>query len=177
MNVVRRRPSRVVVFAIGISLLVHAVLLPFVHAPAAARTPKAQPPAIITLRHVPRPPKPRPTPIPPPATPRPVVARPAVVPRHVHVVHVAPHDAVVTQAVSPDRPQSAIDEDAVGRVVVEVQLSRDGSVVHAGVHTSSGFASLDRAAVEAAAHARYAPASDGCETIAGTYLYVVDFTE
>jgi protein TonB len=88
-----------------------------------------------------------------------------------------PHDAIVTQAVTPDRPQSAVNEDAVGRVVVEVQLTREGSVAHASVRASSGFAALDRAAVGAATQARYAPASDGCEAIAGTYLYVVDFSE
>jgi protein TonB len=239
----------VVFFAIGLSLLVHALLLPLVHAPAVARTPKEQRASIFTMRHAPLPPTPRPTPVPPRATPHPVVAHPAVVRKRTYVVHVTPprtnpksstqiattsskllaartgpggslgdphaapglvadgpiaatgapqsdatpvetpapiaskpcpaepHDAVVTQAVTPDRPQAAIDEDAVGRVVVEVQLARDGSVVHAGVHTTSGFASLDRAAVDAAAHARYAPASDGCEPIAGSYLYVVEFTE
>ena len=88
-----------------------------------------------------------------------------------------PHDATVTQAITPDRPERAADIDAVGRVVVEVRLARDGSVAGASVHQSSGYASLDNAAVDAAAHARYAPASDGCEAIAGTYLYVVDFSE
>ncbi len=238
-----------VFFAIGLSLLVHALLLPLVHAPAVARTPKEQPASIFTMRHASLPPTPRPTPVPPRATPPPVVAHPAVVVKRTYVVHVTPprtnpkssaqnattsskllaaqigpggplgdphaapglvaagpivatgapqsdatpveapapiaskacpaqpHDAIVTQAVTPERPQAAIGEDAVGRVVVEVQLARDGSVVRASVHATSGFQSLDRAAVDAAAHARYAPASDGCEPIAGLYLYVVEFTE
>lgn len=251
MNALRRRPSRVVFLAIGLSVLVHALFLPFVHAPAAAQTPKPQRPSIITLRRTDARPTPRPTPAPPPSTPRPLVtrpilARPTVASRRAHPVAVTPprttwsaratgtsakslalsggtgepdgdpnaavgpasagpvvateaaqvaatplttpapavtktcpsqpHDAVVTQAVTPDRPEGAMDADAVGRVVVEVDIAADGSVTHARVHASSGYASLDRAAVDAAAHARYAPASDGCEAIAGTYLYVVEFS-
>ena len=247
MDAPRRRPSRVLFIALGLSVLAHAILLPFVRLPAGAEAAKPHEIDRFTLHS--RPPA-RPKPTPPPPTPRPIVVRAVVAPKHPRVVavvpphartmststqsHVAaytrlavsggagahgdpgpsieqpgngapeatseplveatplttptpmpiesrcpgePHDAIVTQAVTPDRPQSAAQEDAVGRVVVEVQLARDGSVAHASLHKSSGYASLDTAAIDAAAHARYAPASDGCEAISGTYLYVVDFSE
>jgi TonB family protein len=88
-----------------------------------------------------------------------------------------PHDAIVTNAVTPERPAIAQEQGAAGRTQVRVDLSPTGSVVSASVARSSGNTALDTAAVEAARQARYAPASDGCRAIGGSYLYTVDYTE
>jgi protein TonB len=88
----------------------------------------------------------------------------------------APHDAAVIEAVTPERPQIADAEGATGRVRVRVDLAASGAVVAASVYASSGNAALDAAAVVAAEHACYAPASDGCKSIGGSYIYVVDYS-
>jgi protein TonB len=48
-----------------------------------------------------------------------------------------------------------------GRVVVRVLISVDGVPQQAEVHQSSGFARLDRSAVEAAMRSRYVPLKRG----------------
>jgi len=113
-----------------------------------------------------------------PGTPAPVETAQPVVPTAAPPACTQPdRDARVVNPVTPDRPAAAAELGAFGTVDVRVTLAADGSVVSTAIEHSSGFASLDAAAKDAAARARYAPALSKCAAAGGTYLYRVDFTE
>lgn len=67
----------------------------------------------------------------------------------------------------PAYPALARRRDEQGRVVVRVQVSASGAVLAASVARSSGFATLDDAAREAAQGCRFIPASRDGRPVAG----------
>ena len=76
----------------------------------------------------------------------------------------------------PDYPPVCAQEGITGRVVVEITIGPDGSLVSAAVGQTSGFPCLDEAALAAAKESTYeAPEVDG-RAATKTYLIVYDFT-
>lgn len=61
----------------------------------------------------------------------------------------------------PEYPASALRAGIEGRVVVRVELTRDGRVASATVHASSGHEALDEAALAAVRRWRFEPISEG----------------
>jgi TonB family protein len=104
------------------------------------------------------------TPAPPTPTPRPACAIPNA-------------DARVVDKVSPEYPDSARMNGAVGEVDVKVSLSPTGAILHASVYKSSGNAALDFAALAAAKASSYAPEVAECRNVGGDYLFHAEFTE
>jgi len=81
-------------------------------------------------------------------------------------------------AVMPAQPVLPVDARALhvgGAVLVEVDLDETSAIVDARVVRSSGFASLDRAAREAAFKSQFRTETYACRAIASTYRYVVTF--
>jgi protein TonB len=113
------------------------------------------PPAPVTNTAPPAPAAPTPT-------PKPACAQPHV-------------DATTTNPVTPDTPEMAKQQGATGTVQVKVSLSPTGSIVSATVYKSSGFPSLDQAALQAAKQSAYAPEIDNCMKVAGDYIFRADF--
>ncbi|MGH7728378.1 MAG: energy transducer TonB, partial [Vulcanimicrobiaceae bacterium] len=99
----------------------------------------------------------------PSPTPKPTCANPTA-------------DATLTNAVSPDYPDIARQEGAVGTTQVEITLDASGAVTNATVYKSSGNQALDRSAVAAARASSYAPQIVNCQKVAGSYLFRADFT-
>ena len=60
----------------------------------------------------------------------------------------------------PEYPQSAVDRGSRGRVILLVEVGRAGEILEIGVEASSGDPELDAAAVEAARHWTFRPATD-----------------
>jgi TonB family protein len=84
MNAVRERARNFLAYGFGISIAVHLIVLPFVHAPATA-TEEEHVPRTVRIDHIPTPP---PTP-PPTPTPKPTV--PPTPPPREHPPTPAPH--------------------------------------------------------------------------------------
>lgn len=59
---------------------------------------------------------------------------------------------------SPEYPDSARKDAIEGRTVVKVLIDVDGSVAQVEIDTSSGYAALDSAALDAAKNAKFKPA-------------------
>jgi TonB family protein len=81
-------------------------------------------------------------------------------------------------AINPAQPILPVDARALhvgGGVLVEVDLDETSAIVDARVVRSSGFASLDRAARDAALKSQYRTETYACRAIASTYRYVVTF--
>jgi len=81
-------------------------------------------------------------------------------------------------AVAPAQPVLPVDARALhvgGGVLVEVDLDEKSAIVDARVVRSSGFASLDRAARDAALKSQFRTETYACRAIASTYRYVVTF--
>jgi len=116
------------------------------------------PPAAAAATGIPATPAPTPSP-----TPKPQCAVPNA-------------DATVTQKAEADYPDIAKQQGAQGTTTVKVQLDAGGSLVGTSIYKSSGFNSLDQAALSAARSSRYAPETVNCVKTAGFYLFVVDFT-
>ena len=93
---------------------------------------------------------------------------------------VAPDTAAVGIAAThstPDYPALARKMGEEGRVLLRLAVSADGAVTGASVEQSSGFADLDRSAVDwVIAHWRYKPATQGGAAVAGTARAVVVFS-
>jgi protein TonB len=78
--------------------------------------------------------------------------------------------------VAPEYSSICIDQGATGRVIVEVTIGPDGSLVSATVGQTSGFACLDDAALAAAKESTYTvPEVDG-RPATERYLIVYDFS-
>jgi TonB family protein len=58
---------------------------------------------------------------------------------------------------------------------VEVTLDATGAVIAVSVHKYSGFALLDRAAIDAARATEYTPEIVDCVKTAGRYIFRADF--
>lgn len=83
--------------------------------------------------------------------------------------------ASIVGHVPADYPPLAAEQRLSGTASVRVDLARSGAVQKAIVAKSSGSASLDQAALEAARQQKYAPQIIACQAIAGSYLIDVDF--
>jgi len=75
----------------------------------------------------------------------------------------------------PAYPTLARKRGMEGRVVLRVQVRRDGAVQSVDVEQSTGFALLDRAARAAALRWRFAPAMRGNTAVDGEVLVPFDF--
>jgi protein TonB len=76
----------------------------------------------------------------------------------------------------PNYPALARALNQTGRSTVMVTLDADGAVADVAVYRSSGFASLDQAALDAARGTQYAPEIYRCKPVDGKYLFVAEFT-
>lgn len=66
---------------------------------------------------------------------------------------------VLVKQVAPVYPEDARAEGIVGRVVVMLTISKDGSVINPQVRESSGDIRLDQAALDAVAQWQFKPAT------------------
>ncbi|MCB9831758.1 MAG: energy transducer TonB [Planctomycetes bacterium] len=66
---------------------------------------------------------------------------------------------------SPRYPRQAVTRHLEGRVILIVDVDRDGRVLDVVIETSSGHDILDRAAVDAVEDWRFAPAREGDQTV------------
>jgi len=82
--------------------------------------------------------------------------------------------AHVVNAVQVDTPLAAMQNNITGAVIVTVMLDADSHVTSAVV-TQSANAVLNKAALLAAKESRYAAAIHDCVSVAGPYLFVVEF--
>jgi protein TonB len=110
------------------------------------------------------------TPITPPATP---TAQPSVAPTPNGPIAIK--DSTFKYKAPPDYPPIAIQQDIEGTVVVLVTIGPDGSLISATIDVSSGDASLDEAALNAARASLYTPyVANGVPT-EQQYKIVYDF--
>ena len=77
--------------------------------------------------------------------------------------------------IKPAFPPEARAVNATGVVELQVDVDDTGTLVGAAVTRSSGFAPLDRAALDTAKRAKYAPASFGCRPTATTLTVTTGF--
>jgi protein TonB len=75
----------------------------------------------------------------------------------------------------PAYPTVARKRGMGGRVVLRVQVRRDGTVSGVEVAQSTGYSVLDRAARSAVVHWRFAPATQGGVAVEGEVLVPFDF--
>ena len=82
----------------------------------------------------------------------------------------------VTKAHAPDYPLSAREADLgpLG-VAVEVALDPAGNLLGTWVYAGSGFAAVDRAALDAARRSTYRGSVSYCRPVNGTYLFLANF--
>jgi len=73
------------------------------------------------------------------------------------------------------RGTSAFEHGTIGTATIGVNLSAAGTVVATNVEGSSGNRYLDRAALDAVQHARFAPALRDCVPSGGNYRVSVEF--
>jgi TonB family protein len=83
--------------------------------------------------------------------------------------------ASIVQASTPDYPVIAQAAGLTGTSVIRIDLSETGSVVSAFVAHSSGSVVLDRAALRTARSMTYAPETQSCKTVPGSYAVEVEF--
>jgi TonB family protein len=81
----------------------------------------------------------------------------------------------VAHAFQPAYPVDALQAHATGVVRIRVLLDDSGAVTDAAVFRSSGNASLDAAARDAALNSTYAAGTFACHPHGGTYLFDADF--
>jgi protein TonB len=108
-----------------------------------------------------------PAPLPPMAPPPPAPAPPPItessIPRPV-------------DAPPPRYPNDALRRGQQGTVLLRVHVDAGGNPGDIDIVAGSGSRSLDRAAVEAVRHWRFAPAMQGGQPVAGTVQVPIDFT-
>jgi len=63
-----------------------------------------------------------------------------------------------------------------GRVMLRVRVAADGHALDVSLHTSSGFARLDRIALDTVRRWRFVPARRGAESIEATVLVPIQFS-
>jgi TonB family protein len=85
------------------------------------------------------------------------------------------HAKVDGYPMQPQYPVIARSMGATGMSAVRVALNADGSVAGASIYKSSGFDSLDQAALQAALATHYKPEIFRCEPIAGAYIFRAEF--
>ena len=72
-------------------------------------------------------------------------------------------------------PPAAKGRGLMGTARVYLDVARDGSLLQAGLMTSSGSASLDRAALAAAERARFPAAPDGLPGASFAFMQDLEF--
>lgn len=75
----------------------------------------------------------------------------------------------------PIYPALSLELGESGNVGLRVQVSADGKAQEVSLARSSGFARLDRAAIQAVKQWRFKPATRGNEAIPFTYTFSVEF--
>lgn len=83
--------------------------------------------------------------------------------------------AKAIDAIAPETPPDSPEATAIAKVKVDLDAS--GAVTNAAIFESTGYAQLDRAAIEAARESRYAPEEKDCKNVAGSYLFDVYFQQ
>jgi TonB family protein len=84
--------------------------------------------------------------------------------------------ATTAYAAPAERPSIAAMYDLSGVTSVKVDIDQAGAVVSTSVAKSSGIPMLDQAAVAAARASTFRPEIRDCAPIAGSYLFMVDFS-
>jgi len=77
--------------------------------------------------------------------------------------------------IKPPFPPEARSVNATGVVELRLDIDDSGTVAGGTVSRSSGFAPLDRAALETAKQAKFAPATFGCRPLAATLTLTTGF--
>ncbi|MGQ0615067.1 MAG: energy transducer TonB, partial [Planctomycetaceae bacterium] len=114
-------------------------------------------------------------PRPPPAhAPTPPEAPPAE-PAPPRAATLTPPRPSATRCAAPDYPESARREGAQGRVVLRLRISAAGRVLAAEVAKSSGWRSLDAAALAAVARWEFIPALEDGRPVPFAVLVPVNF--
>ena len=85
--------------------------------------------------------------------------------------------ASASYTASAETPTMAKTLDLTGETLVQVNLDPTGAILDTIVAKSSGVPLLDRAALAAAQASSFQPEIRDCSPVAGSYLFVVDFTE
>lgn len=80
------------------------------------------------------------------------------------------------RSIRPDYPREARQRGESGDVVLEMDISAEGTASDIRVVSSCGYTDLDAAAVKAARRARYVPAKSGGEPVASTVRMLIAFT-
>jgi len=83
--------------------------------------------------------------------------------------------ASAVKPVMPQYPAIASQLHQSGTALVRVDVAGDGTVANTSIFESSGYKSLDAAAVEAAAASSYSPAIFRCNPIASSYIFTAQF--
>ena len=87
----------------------------------------------------------------------------------------APASATYTAAA--ELPPMAKTLSLSGQTLVQVNLDPNGAIIDTLVAKTSGVPLLDRAALAAAQASSFQPEIRDCSPVAGSYLFVVDFSE
>ena len=85
------------------------------------------------------------------------------------------HYERLSRGATPVYPLAAGAAGISGRATVKVTLGNDGSVVNATIYRSSGYDSLDSAAIDAAKNSSFEPETFRCVGYPGSYLFTADF--
>lgn len=150
-------------------------------APEVLAAPKAAPaaPAIVTTP-APAPPPPvvapaAPVPVAPPTPPAPAPAPAPVAAPAPAKVELPSSKADYLHNPPPDYPRMSVRLGEQGQVVVKVLIGADGVPQKVELHTSSGFARLDKSALDAAMRWRYVPGKRGGVAEAMWYQVPITF--
>lgn len=84
-------------------------------------------------------------------------------------------DPIALNRIVPVYPRSARRKGHEGSTTVEIVVADDGTVSHADVVASSGYAELDAAALGAVRTARFAPATEDGVSVSGRLRLTFDF--
>ena len=76
-----------------------------------------------------------------------------------------------------EMPQIAALYRLSGRAGVQIDLDKAGNVIDMAIAQSTGDGVLDEAALSAARASKFAPEIRNCAPVAGSYLFVVDFSQ
>ena len=93
------------------------------------------------------------------------------------VCAVRSRSAALSDPVFVDLPTVAEAENIRGITTLKIDLSATGKLVSEKVVDSSGDRFLDDEALRSARLAPFSPEIVNCERVAGSYFYVVDFTQ
>jgi protein TonB len=90
----------------------------------------------------------------------------------------APNVAASTViAAMPNKPVIAENNGLTGTTFVQIDLDENGNVNGTSIAKSSGYSTLDQAALAAARESTFRPGYQDCQPLPGSYLFEVDFPE